>query len=122
MKHILKLLLLVSAVVGLFGQGVAYASAPTNIHELGTPSVFAMSADCAANMPAKKSVHSGSPCKGTTLTCIAAMGCLPSVFVDEGKALANPIIVLSGPIFWTTTNPLESGTVAPEDHPPSLLD
>ena len=121
-KDIFKLFLLVSAMVGLFGQDIAYASAPMQLRKVGISTVSAMSPDCAADMAAKKSVSSNSPCKGITLSCVAAMGCLPPVFVDEAKALADPFIILSDTIFWTTTNPLVSGTVAPEDHPPSLLD
>ncbi len=60
------------------------------------------------------------PCKGMTLDCIAAMGCIVPVLVrDEGAALAMP---RTAPVqdFWPATLVLVGSDLPPEQPPPNI--
>jgi hypothetical protein len=111
------------ALIGLFGQAVAYASVPTATPSPMTMSGMAMSGmseDC-MKMMAQQQQPEQKPCKGMTLACIAAMGCVvPMAVRNDAPALAvrpaDPSLA-----FWTTTTVLRGSDLAPEPEPPTLL-
>jgi len=121
-KRAFHLLLLLGALIGLFGQAVAYASAqPVASAPMAMSEVLdsGLSEDCmkmmALQQPGQK------PCKGMTLACIAAMGCVvPMVVRNDAPALiareADATLV-----FWTTTTVLRGSELTPEPEPPALL-
>jgi len=121
-KRALHLFLLLGALIGLFGQAVAYASVPPAASAAMTMSGMAVSGkseDCmkmmAQQQPAQK------PCKGMTLACIAAMGCVvPMAVRNDAPALAarpaDPSLA-----FWPTTTVLRGTDLTPEPEPPTLL-
>ena len=83
----------------------------------GAPLAKGMDADCMAMMakPSEK------PCKGLTLDCIAAMGCvIPLVAADLTGGIA-PARLYDAPSFWTTDTILTGKAVAPEPDPPTSL-
>ena len=122
-KRALRLFLLVGALIGLFGQAVAYASVPP---AMSAPMVMSgmadsgMSEDC-MKMMAQQQQPAQKPCKGMTLACIAAMGCVvPMAVRSDAPALATPTAG-SSLAFWTTTTVLRGSDLAPEPEPPTLL-
>jgi hypothetical protein len=119
----LSLLLLLGALIGLFGQAVAYASVQSAMPAQMTMSGIAdsgMSEDC-MKMMAQQQQPKQKPCKGMTLACIAAMGCLvPMAVRNDAPALAarpaDPSLA-----FWPATTVLRGSEIAPEPEPPTLL-
>lgn len=79
-----------------------------------------MSEDC-MKMMAQQQQPEQKPCKGMTLACIAAMGCVvPMAVRNDAPALgsrpADPSLA-----FWTTTTVLHGSELTPEPEPPTLL-
>jgi hypothetical protein len=109
--------------MGLFGQAVAYASVPPAMPAPMTMSGMAMSGmseDC-MKMMAQQQQPTQKPCKGMTLACIAAMGCVvPMAVRNDAPALtaraADPFLA-----FWPTTTVLRGSDLTPEPEPPTLL-
>ena len=81
MKRYFSILLLIGALVGLFGQEAAFAlSTPAQTTEQSA-AMSGMSADCIEEMGLTKQA-SDQPCQGLTFDCIAKMGCaLPLALV-----------------------------------------
>ncbi len=78
-----------------------------------------MSEDCMKMMAQQQTQK--KPCKGITLACIAAMGCVvPMVVRNDSPALASPE---PGPslAFWPTTTVLRGSDLTPEPEPPTIL-
>jgi hypothetical protein len=78
-----------------------------------------MSEDCMKMMAEQQPQQ--KPCKGMTLACIAAMGCVvPMVVRNDSPALvrreAGPTLA-----FWPTTTVLRGSDLTPEPEPPTLL-
>lgn len=122
MKRALHLLLLLGALIGLFGQAAAYASLPSPTSASMTMSDMAdsgMSEDCMKLMAQQQPQQ--KPCKGMTLACIAAMGCVvPMVVRNDSPALASREAAPSL-AFWPTTTVLLGSDLTPEPEPPTLL-
>jgi hypothetical protein len=129
-RRIVPLLLLLGAVIGLFGQQVAYALGPgfvkpimTNQH--GSSSMAGMTGtDCdhmmmEAGQPAH--YNDGKPCKDMSLACIAAMGCtIPIILGRESvPILGKPLLTAAA--FWSTTPRFIGRSYGPEPEPPSRL-
>lgn len=118
-KRFAALLLLVGALFGLFGAQMAAArSVPTAMSE---QKAMAMDADCMAMMAKQQPAPEKKPCKGLTLDCIAAMGCVvPLVAADLATGIATPRIYGS-PGFWPTNTVLTGKSFAPDPDPPTNL-
>lgn len=122
-KRALRLFLLLGALIGLFGQAVAYASVQPAVSAPMTMSKMAdsgMSEDC-MKMMAQQQQPAQKPCKGMTLACIAAMGCVvPMAVRNDALALAaraaDPTLD-----FWPTTTVLRGNELTPEPEPPTLI-
>lgn len=72
-------------------------------------------------MMAQQQQPAQKPCKGMTLACIAAMGCVvPMAVRNDALALAaraaDPSLA-----FWPTTTVLRGSELTPEPEPPTLL-
>jgi hypothetical protein len=117
-KRLLSLILLLGALLGLFGQAAAFAMSPPFTPATEATAVQSMPMDC-AEMPQKEPEQ--TPCKGLTLDCIAAMGCtLPTLLAEAGPLdLANDE---GAPIERSISTPVLTGrSIAPEPYPPTLL-
>lgn len=125
MKRLFALLLVVGAMTGLFGAQMAYASGAGPIVEKSVAVADHTMAgmDCAEMMaPAKPQPpdHGPQPCKGMTLDCIAAMGCVVPVLAGAAGLVATlPIASMEG--YWTVTPVFVGGDRPPEQHPPTIL-
>lgn len=120
MKRVLHLLLLLGALVGLFGLQAASARTP---HAVPAPAAaMPMDADCMEMMrKAPQPAPMPGPCKGMTLDCIAAMGCVMPVLTHaRGAELVSPPRADTQD-FWTTIPVLAGTDPPPEQHPPTLL-
>ncbi len=120
MKRVLHLLLLVGALTGLLAQHAAYAAGS---HMVKSPMAASqMGEDCMEMMrkqppePAKQ-----QPCKGLTLDCIAAMGCVVPIMLGDPAAPTAPPVVHAAPAFWSAVAVLAGGELPPEQHPPTIL-
>ena len=117
MKRTLHLLLLLGALIGLFGQATAYAAGPRG--PIAPMAVSQMDGNCMEMM--QKQQPTEKPCKGLTLDCIAAMGCVvPIVLRDAGTFSLTPQI-FSLQAFWPATTVLVGSDLAPEPPPPTIL-
>lgn len=117
----LGLLLAFGALIGLFGQQAAYARRVTAVTVVSAPAEDG--SDCMAMMTGMKGEPKPAPgpCKGMTLDCIAAMGCVvPLTLGDENRLQARAPAISPRP-FWPVARVLDGGDVAPEPHPPSIL-
>ena len=118
MMRAVHLLLLLGALIGLFGVESAYAMGPRTA--VAPAAVAGMDPDC-MEMMRKAPPVAPSPCKGMTLECIAAMGCVvPVLVVDEVAAVAEPKAAMRQ-VFWPTTLPLAGSSPPPEQHPPTVF-
>lgn len=118
MKRHLRLMLLLGALLGLFGQGIAIAHVPSPAVTQTKPM---SSDDCMQMMAQAEHQKPGTPCKGMTLDCIAAMGCAVPVVLAEPSALPAtlPVLVPAPPI--AASRPLPARVIAPEPEPPTLI-
>jgi hypothetical protein len=122
-KRALHLLLLLGALIGLLGQETAFASGPPAVSAtiaMAAMTDSGMSEDC-MKMMAQQQQPAQKPCKGMTLACIAAMGCvIPMAVRNDAPVLgareAGPTLA-----FWTTTTVLRGSDLTPEPEPPTLL-
>jgi hypothetical protein len=121
-KRVFHLLLLIGALIGLSGQGVAFATIVPTVSASATMSASSgagMSDDCmkmmAQQQPAQK------PCKSMTLACMAGMGCIAPMALhnDAPMLLTRQINPVLG--FWPITPILDGSALAPEPEPPTLL-
>ena len=115
-----SMLLLIGALLGLFAQEAAIASArvtqPTDqISAAAAP----MAKDCAEAM-GSTAPRPDQPCQGLTLDCIAKMGCVPSFTLT---ALLAPALALDnrpGLFGPTPVARLTGRNTTPEPEPPAL--
>lgn len=118
-KRAVELLLLFGAVLGLFGQQAAYAESVRAT--IAPVAVSQMSDDCMEMMQKQQPQPAQKPCKGLTLDCIAAMGCVvPVVLRDAGEPFASPQLI-SAQAFWPEPSVLVGNNPPPEQHPPTIL-
>ena len=115
MRQLLKLAILISAVLALFGQTAAVVAAPLVADGAG----MTMPADCAHK--ANDSDRCCCPCDAAAIACIAAAGCItaftadmPAIPVAESEATPAAPISQADDI-------LQGRFVQPDPHPPAIL-
>ncbi|PJG45269.1 hypothetical protein CAF53_24740 [Sphingobium sp. LB126] len=119
MKRLLALLLVIGALSGLFGAQMAAAHSVPQAAD--APLAKGMDADCMAMMAKQRPAPREKPCKGLTLDCIAAMGCvIPLVATDLAGSVETPRLS-DAPSFWTTHSILTGKSFAPDPDPPTSL-
>jgi hypothetical protein len=115
MKRAFALLLLFGAMLGLFGQEMAFAS---SLQHAKASSHSVMMPGCTMPMAQRSD---SKPCKGLTLECIAAMGCtIPLAQADEVSVVAPVVMVRIAPV-EVATKRLTGLHVLPEPEPPHRL-
>lgn len=115
MKRSFAFLLLLGALIGLFGQEMAFAS---GVSATKASSHSEMMPGC--TMPMAEQKHD-KPCKGLTLECIAAMGCtIPLAHADEPAGIEAVALVRIAPVAAVTKR-LTGMRVLPEPEPPTDL-
>lgn len=120
-RRLLVLALVVGALVGLFGQQAAFASGPSWPLAAITSDEASddkAGADC---MSAMQDEESDRPCKGLTLDCIAAMGCVVPLTLSVGPLPVEKLALARQPSDRKAAARLAGRTLAPEPEPPSPL-
>ena len=121
MKLLFRHLLLLGVILGLAGQGVAFASSPCAEMQMeqATSGSMARMPDC--DMSQHKPGKGLAPCKEMTPGCLAMVGCAALVAFDTATpSIAAPLRVEVIDL-WPTAPVLLGRTIAPDPDPPSLL-
>ena len=117
LKARLSLLLLIGALLGLFGQGMAYAAGPTLAPKMEMSHAMPSGMDCAGM--ATRDPAPDHPCKGLTLACIAQMGCvIPMTFEEPAPAIERPTLPQLR-ASWPNSPVLVGLEIEPEPEPPA---
>ena len=119
LKRRLSLLLLLGALLGLFGQGVALAAGPTFTPTMKASHAMPPGMDC-SEMASPHKQAPKQPCKGMTLACIAQMGCTIPMTFEEPRALAEQAFASQLAATWPASPALAGLDVAPEPEPPTV--
>ena len=124
MQRLLKLVLLLGVMVGLFGQTMAMAAAPTCSATMrGMPAMHgattAISNDCMDMCSGMK--PDSAPCKKMSLQCLAAMGCTVPMFLEERPSTLSQTVLQKIAPTWPTVERLVGRSYGPEPDPPSFL-
>lgn len=119
LKFLLRRLLLLGVVLGLSGQGVAFASTPcpAMIQQQGT--AMAGMPDCMAGQA--KSGKQSAPCKEMTPGCMDMMGCASLVALDTPYSVVGKPLIVAATASWPATPILSGRSIAPDPDPPSIL-
>lgn len=118
MTRVLHVLLLIGALGGLFGQQAAYAA---GAHTVKTPTTASQMGEDCMKMMQEQPGPASQPCKGLTLDCIAAMGCVvPILLGDPARATVAPHPQAPPPFRFAVAF-LAGDDPPPEQHPPTIL-
>lgn len=130
MKRWLSMMLLIGAMLGLFAQEAAFASALPMQMSVQASAPAGMSEDCAEMMGLTAQSEVGQseagpqpemPCQGLTLDCIAKMGCaLPLALVPPAMSAVQTVYRPNTPALMPVAR-LVGRNLSPEPEPPTLL-
>jgi len=123
MKFLFRHFLLIGVILGLVGQGVAFASPPCA--KMQREQVSAMTGpmagmpDCA--MGQHKSGKGSAPCKDMSPGCLAMAGCATLAGLDAPSPIMStpPTVAIS--YLWRVVPILLGRNDPPDPYPPSLL-
>ncbi|NJR80796.1 hypothetical protein [Sphingomonas corticis] len=118
MKGRLSFFLLLAALLGFLGQQAAYAGGPALVPLMEASHAMTLGMDC-PEMEKPRAMHD-APCKGLTLACIAQMGCVIPVTVQDRLGLAIPRASVPLAAYQAMIRPLAGRDVAPEPEPPTV--
>lgn len=120
MSKVAAFLLVLGAIVGLFGQQAAYAAGPG----WSIAVVTAIEADAstdASDCMKMMSEEPSQPCDALTLDCIADMGCVVPITLDGRQPVVTEQILEQHRPRLLLTSPLSGRMVPPEPEPPAAL-
>lgn len=122
-KYLLRHFLLLAVVLGLAGQGVAFAAPPCAVMQVQQAS--AMSGPMAAmpdcDMGQHKTDKGSTPCKDMAPGCLAMAGCAALVAVDSLTPTVDAPQLAATLELWPATPVLLGRSIAPDPDPPSIL-
>lgn len=128
MKFLLRHFLLLAAIFGLVGQGVAFAAPPCAVMQKAEASAMAgpMAGmpDCDMGQHKTDPIKSNggtTPCKDMTPGCLAMAGCAALVAVDSLTPTVDAPMLVASVDLWPATPVLLGRSIAPDPDPPSLL-
>lgn len=128
MKFLFRHFLLLGVILGLVGQGVAFASTPCAVMQMEQASAktapMAGMSDCDMGqhkIVSHKSDKGSTPCKDMTPGCLAMAGCAALVAVDSLTPTIEAPLLMASLDLWSTTSVLTGRSIAPELAPPTLL-
>ncbi len=119
LKLLLRHLLLLGVILGLAGQGVAFASSPCDAMVQQQASAIAGMPDCMSGQD--KSGKPSAPCKEMTPGCMAMAGCASLVVLDTPYLVVSKPLVIAATATWPATPVLIGRSIAPDPDPPSIL-
>ena len=118
LKARLSFALLLGALIGLFGQGIAYAAGPSMAPIVAADHAMPDGTDCAGMDVANHSVPE-RPCRGLTLACIAQMGCVIPMTFEPEQPSAERVVDRRVAATWPPSPMLAGRETTPEPEPPS---
>ena len=134
MKFLFRHFLQLGVILGLVGQGVAFASTPCAVMQMEQVSAHATQMDATAPMAGMsdcamgqhktgphKSSGGSAPCKDMTPGCLAMSGCVALVAVDTLTPTIKALPLVASLDLWPAASVLSGRNVLPEPDPPSLL-
>ena len=128
MKFLFRHFLLLGVILGLAGQGVAFAATPCAVMQMEQASAkatpMAGMSDCAMGQhkaDPHKSNGGSTPCKDITLGCLAMAGCAALVAVNSLTPTIEALPLAASFDLWPAASVLSGRNVPPELDPPSLL-
>lgn len=114
MRRALRIVLVMAAIIGLFGQTVAVAASPMGtVVQSTAPATMPM--DCLGMTQSGKSL----PCDRMTFGCITGMGCSIPVTLDARQPFVVRATAATTTPGWPVTPPLNGRSLQPEPHPPN---
>ena len=122
MKILVRYLLVLGAMLGLFWQGVASASPPCaemQHEQSATSTPMAGMADCMEAM--KQSPDNAPPCKDMKAGCFAMVGCASLAALAVVSVVVAPALDDAFSYPWTINPVLTGRKIAPIPDPPSIL-
>ncbi len=119
LKFLLRHLLMLGVILGLAGQGVAYASSPCTAMAPQQVSAMAGMPDCMTVRD--KSGKQSAPCKEMTPGCFAMAGCASLVALDAADVMVEKPLIVAAAATWPATPVLIGRSIAPDPDPPSIL-
>ena len=111
--------MLLGALLGLFGQQAAYAVGPALAPMMKASHDMPSGTDCSEMKEMQKAAHE-APCKGLTLACIAQMGCVLPVTMQDRPPLVVPLAVVPIAAHRAAVPLLAGRDVTPEPEPPTV--
>ena len=128
MKFLFRYFLLLGVILGLAGQGMAFAATPCAVMQMeqvpAKAAPMAGMSDCDMGQHKTDPIKSNgdsTPCKDMTLGCLAMAGCAALVAVDSLTPTINAPLLVASLDLWPAASVLNGRNVAPELDPPSLL-
>jgi hypothetical protein len=119
-KGRLSLLLLLGALLGLFGQQAAYAGGPALAPKMEVSHAMPSGMDCPEMKDMATPTHK-EPCKGLTLACIAQMGCVIPMTLTDRLSVPTPSAIVPLGVYKSVVPLLAGRDIVPEPEPPSRL-
>ena len=119
LNRLIRHLLLLGVVLGLAGQGVAFAASPCAAMVQQQASAMAGMADCMSGHD--KARKQSAPCKEMTPGCMAMAGCASLVTLDTPYSVVSKPLVVAATATWPATPVLMGRSIAPDPDPPSIL-
>lgn len=119
LKRLFRYFILFGVVLGLAGQGVAFASTPCDAMMQQQASAMTGMADCM--MGQEEPDNQPTPCKDMTPGCMAMAGCASLVALDVPFSLVGEPLIVAATATWPATPVLIGRSIAPDPDPPSFL-
>lgn len=120
-KYILRHFLLLVALIGLMGQGIAQASGPCAAMAQAQNASMADMADCMMGEHQGDGDKAPVPCKGMTPGCVAMAGCTAAVALDFPNTSIDEPVMITLAATWPAIAALNGLDIAPDPDPPALL-
>jgi hypothetical protein len=121
LMHVLRHFLLLVALFGLVGQGIAQASGPCAAMAQAQNASMADMADCMMGEHQSDDDNAPVPCKGMTPGCVAMAGCTAAVALDFPAAAFDEPVIITLAATWPAVAALNGLDIAPDPDPPALL-
>jgi len=114
-----SLFLLLGALFGFLGQQAAYAGGPAFAPMMEASHTMPSGIGCPEAQEMPKASHE-APCKGLTLACIAQMGCVIPMTLQDRLPLVTPPATVPLALHAAAVTFLTGRDVPPEPEPPPV--
>ena len=117
MRRAHKFALILSVLLGLFGQIATVAASPVVATDVSATAPATMPMNCVGMT--QDDGEKPLPCQRMTLACLAGMGCLP-LWALPSRSLVVPVMMSPGSLVISLSYQVLHGhSTQPEQHPPN---